>query len=187
LVLFLSDGTNNYNNAEMIYSSKIETPIGLMMACSTENGICLLEFMDMVSMEKDLLSVSKYFDSEISTKKNKFLIGLELQLKEYFLGTLRSFSVPVQLTGTAFQQQVFTYLQTIPYGSTQTYLEQATALNNAEAVRAVAQVNSKNTIYILVPCHRVIASNGKLTGYGAGIWRKQFLLDLEKGQKTLFL
>ncbi len=87
--------------------------------------------------------------------------------------------MPLFTTGTPFQKSVWTALQEIPYGETRSYQEQANALGNARAIRAVAQANGKNKIAIIIPCHRVIGSNGKLTGYGGGLWRKKWLIDHE--------
>ncbi len=90
------------------------------------------------------------------------------------------FDVPLQLPGTDFQVKVWEELMKIPFGSTRSYKEQAIALNNPKAVRAVARANGDNRIAIIIPCHRVIGSDGKLVGYGGGVWRKQYLLNLEK-------
>ena len=90
------------------------------------------------------------------------------------------FDLPLLLDGTEFQQIVWKELQKIPYGSTRSYEQQAIAIKNPKAIRAVARANGDNRIAIIVPCHRVIGKDGKLVGYGGGIWRKQFLLNLEK-------
>jgi AraC family transcriptional regulator of adaptative response/methylated-DNA-[protein]-cysteine methyltransferase len=109
---------------------------------------------------------------------------LSKQLKQYFAGTLTEFTVPLDLPGTEFQQQVWHVLQTIPFGKTRSYQQQAEAINNPKAVRAVAKANGDNRISIIIPCHRVIGKNGQLTGYGGGLWRKQRLLELETGKVT---
>jgi methylated-DNA-[protein]-cysteine S-methyltransferase len=107
------------------------------------------------------------------------------QLTEYFKGTLTAFEVPVAPVGTAFQQAVWRQLQAIPYGDTISYLELARRIGNAKAVRAVGLANGSNPISIIIPCHRVIGSNGSLVGYGGGLPTKQALLALERGQGTL--
>jgi methylated-DNA-[protein]-cysteine S-methyltransferase len=107
------------------------------------------------------------------------------QLTAYFKGTLRQFDLPVAPHGTAFQQQVWTALQQIPYGDTTSYGELARRLGNPKAVRAVGLANGSNPISIVIPCHRVIGSNGSLVGYGGGLATKQALLALERGQRTL--
>ncbi len=101
------------------------------------------------------------------------------ELEEYFTGSRRHFEVPVRQPGTAFQQQVWQGLLSIPYGRTLSYLQFAKQLGNPLAIRAVGTTNGRNAIALLVPCHRVIGSNRSLTGYAGGIWRKQWLLDHE--------
>ena len=100
-------------------------------------------------------------------------------MAEYFNGTRTTFSVVLDLVGTDFQKQVWAVLMQIPYGHTRSYMQQAQALGDVKKVRAVANANGMNKISIIVPCHRVIGSDGSLTGYGGGIWRKQKLLELE--------
>jgi AraC family transcriptional regulator, regulatory protein of adaptative response / methylated-DNA-[protein]-cysteine methyltransferase len=171
----------------MIYSMHIDTKIGKMVALATEEGICLLEFTDMQTMEHDISLVSKQFSLKISEESNSILLMLESELIKYFNGNIRQFTVPIQTIGTNFQKIVWEQLKAIPYGATKSYLEMSTELNNPKAIRAIAQANARNKIYIIVPCHRVIAADGKLTGYGGGLWRKQYLLDLERGQKMLLI
>ena len=101
------------------------------------------------------------------------------QFDEYFKGERQEFSVRVQPEGTSFQQSVWQQLTKIPFGQTVSYLDIAKALGNPKAVRAVGAANGQNPISIIVPCHRVIGSNGKLTGYGGGLWRKEWLLNHE--------
>jgi methylated-DNA-[protein]-cysteine S-methyltransferase len=107
------------------------------------------------------------------------------QLTEYFKGKLKTFDVPVAPVGTAFQQAVWLQLQAIPYGETISYGELARRLGNPKAVRAVGLANGSNPISIIIPCHRVVGSNGSLVGYGGGLPTKQALLALERGQGTL--
>ncbi|MBB5394850.1 methylated-DNA--[protein]-cysteine S-methyltransferase [Mucilaginibacter sp. AK015] len=112
------------------------------------------------------------------------------QLDEYFAGDRKEFDLPLNQPGSAFQQQVWQQLLKIPYGSTITYGQQSTLMNNPLAIRAIAASNGKNNLWIIVPCHRVVGSNGSLTGYAGGLWRKQWLLDHEarvmgKGQIKL--
>lgn len=102
------------------------------------------------------------------------------QLAAYFDGTLQEFDVPLAVTGTPFQQQVWKALATIPYGETWSYRELAEAVGNPKAVRAVGLANGRNPVSIVVPCHRVVGADGSLTGYGGGLPAKRFLLDLER-------
>jgi len=106
-----------------------------------------------------------------------------MQLSEYFNGNRQRFDIPLEPKGTAFQRQVWGALIDIPYGETRSYKQIARAINNPDACRAVGLANNKNPIWIIFPCHRVIGSDGTLTGYGGGLDMKQMLLDLEKGTK----
>ena len=112
---------------------------------------------------------------------------MQAQLNAYFDGDRKDFDIPLDLRGTPFQERVWTVLRDIPYGETRSYMDQAIALGIPKAVRAVASANGDNRIAIMVPCHRVIGKNGTLVGYGGGLWRKQFLLDLEGAPQQLSL
>ncbi|MBC7768746.1 MAG: methylated-DNA--[protein]-cysteine S-methyltransferase [Phycisphaerales bacterium] len=107
------------------------------------------------------------------------------QLDAYFAGALRTFDLPLAPQGTPFQQRVWAALLTIPYGVTRSYGQQAAAIGSPQASRAVGLANGRNPISIIVPCHRVIGSNGSLTGYGGGMDRKKLLLDLEQGERLI--
>lgn len=159
---------------------RIETPLGTMIACANENGICMLEFSDRKALPTELKEISKHFDANIVQGENPHFKTLEKELEEYFEGKRKDFTVPLSPVGTDFQKKVWEILRTIPYGTTRTYQQQADILGNPKAVRAVANANGLNKISIIIPCHRVIGTNGTLTGYGGGIWRKQKLLELEK-------
>jgi len=167
-------------NKKVINITRLETPLGTMFACAVEEGICLLEFTDRKMLETELKNLSKSLDANIIQGANVHFNLLKQQLEEYFNGKRKSFSVPLFTAGTEFQQNVWRELQNIPYGSTRSYLQQATALAKPEAVRAVANANGMNKISIIIPCHRVIGEDGNLTGYGGGVWRKKWLLDLER-------
>lgn len=101
------------------------------------------------------------------------------QLNEYFAGTRKEFTFPVKQEGSEFQQQVWDELLHIPYGATITYAQQSNQMNNPLAIRAIASANGRNHLWVVVPCHRVIGSDGSLTGYAGGVWRKKWLLEHE--------
>lgn len=110
------------------------------------------------------------------------------QLKEYFSGNRKSFDLKLNLQGTEFQKKVWEALQNVPYGKTRTYLEQSKVIGNVKAIRAVASANGKNPIWIVIPCHRIIGTDGSLIGYAGGLWRKKWLLEHENPttQQSLF-
>lgn len=164
----------------MIRTVKIETPLGEMIAAATKDGICLLEFTDR-RPDADLLEpIKKILGSEVKEGSNKHLRSLKKQLREYFKGKRKEFSVPLVTPGTDFQQAVWKNLLKIPFGTTKSYGEQARNLRNIKSARAVAQANSSNRIAILIPCHRIIGSDGTLVGYGGGLERKKWLLNHER-------
>ncbi len=144
----------------------IDTPIGKMIAAADENGIASLDFMDEIIDQ--------------TSSENPLLISLKQELNEYFEGKRQTFTLPLSPSGTPFQKEVWKRLGTIPYGETITYATEAKVFGNPKAVRAVANANGRNPIAILIPCHRVIASDGGIGGYSGGVWRKEFLLALEK-------
>lgn len=164
----------------IINLKRIETPLGTMVACAVKEGICLLEFADRRMLETSLKSLSQTFAATITRGENKHFEKLEKELEAYFTGTLKNFSIPLAMVGSDFQKSVWRMLQTIPYGKTRSYKQQAIAIGKPDAVRAVANANGMNKIAIVIPCHRVIGSNGSLTGYGGGLPRKKFLLELEQ-------
>lgn len=170
----------NSKEKQVIHLKRIETPLGTMFACAVEEGICLLEFSDRKMLETEFKSLAKTLNATILQSEHKHFEILETQLGEYFDGKRTAFTVPLFTPGSDFQKAVWKELQTIPFGKTRSYKEQATALNRHEAVRAVANANGMNRIAILIPCHRVIGADGNLTGYGGGLWRKQWLLEREK-------
>lgn len=163
----------------MIDCKRIETPLGTMLACATSKGICLLEFSDRRMLETELVYLSKRLNGTIVQGPNPHFDILEKELEEYFAGTRKDFVTPLDLIGSEFQLSVWNQLLTIPYGKTRSYREQSDALGKPLAIRAVANANGLNKISILIPCHRVIGSDGSLTGYGGGLWRKEKLLQLE--------
>ncbi len=167
---------------QVINITRIPTLLGPMLAGATQQGVCLLEFTDRRMLETQLSRLKKHLKMETVPSSNPHFDELDKQLKEYFNGQRKSFDLPLVTPGTQFQQNVWEQLQTIPYGKTRSYAEQAVAIGNPKAVRAVARANGDNRISIIIPCHRVIGSNGALTGYGGGLWRKKWLLEHEAGK-----
>ncbi|HRP59870.1 MAG TPA: methylated-DNA--[protein]-cysteine S-methyltransferase [Vicingus sp.] len=169
-----------------IYTTVMESPLGRITLGSTNKGLCLLEFDDEKRINNHFSQFKKYWDVEIIEEETSITTTTKNQLAAYFLNQQTTFDVPLDLAGTAFQLKVWNELLKIPFGSTRSYKEQAIAVGNLKAIRAVATANGENRISIIIPCHRVIGSDGSLTGYGGGIWRKQKLLELETTQTKLF-
>lgn len=146
----------------------------------------MLEFDNEKRINNHFNQFKKYWDVEIIEEETSITTTTKNQLTAYFSNQQTIFDVPLDLVGTDFQLKVWNELQRIPFGSTRSYKEQAIAVGNLKAIRAVATANGENRISIIIPCHRVIGSDGSLTGYGGGIWRKQKLLELETTQTKLF-
>lgn len=167
----------------LIPTTRILTPLGPMLAGATDDGICLLEFIDRRMLETQISRLSKLLKAKIVPGSHGHFDVLNQQLDEYFSGKRKEFDISLVLPGTPFQKKVWAGLQTIPYGCTRSYKEQAEMIGSPGAVRAVAKANGDNRIAILIPCHRVIGANGELIGYGGGLSRKQYLLKLESNFK----
>jgi AraC family transcriptional regulator of adaptative response/methylated-DNA-[protein]-cysteine methyltransferase len=150
------------------------------VAGATADGVCLLEFSDRRMLEAQFATVRRLFDAPVVPGSNEHLENLRDELARYFAGTLRSFSVPLTYPGTPFQQRVWRQLLAIPFGETRSYEELAAVVEAPRAVRAVGRANGLNRIAIVIPCHRVVNKSGALGGYGGGLRRKQYLLDLER-------
>jgi methylated-DNA-[protein]-cysteine S-methyltransferase len=152
----------------------IKTPIGFTEIKGDENGITKIHVMDE--------------NVEISTIIPKDLIEAVTQLQDYFLGRRTKFTFKLNVQGTEFQKKVWQELLHIPYGKTCSYLELSKKIGDVKAIRAVASANGKNPLWIVVPCHRVIGTDGSLTGYAGGLWRKKWLLEHENPikQESLF-
>ena len=148
-----------------------------------EDTLCLLEFGSTERCFREITEILKHFDAELSDSTHLLFAKVEKELQEYFAGKRKSFDIPLAPFGTELQKNTWKVLQTIPYGETYSYKKQAEKLGNIKAVRAVANANGKNRIGIIIPCHRVIGSDGSLTGFGGGIENKRYLLELEAQYK----
>jgi len=168
-------------DALLVHVTRIPTPLGPMVAAATDEAVCLLEFADRRSLSSQLRKLGRRVPSVFAPGENAVLERLGHELGEYFAGERRRFDVPLLAPGTPFQERVWAALREIPTGETRSYGELARSIGRPTAVRAVARANGDNRLAILIPCHRVIGSDGSLTGYGGGVWRKRRLLDLERG------
>jgi AraC family transcriptional regulator of adaptative response/methylated-DNA-[protein]-cysteine methyltransferase len=169
-----------YREGRCVVLSWVRSPLGPLVAGATAEGICLLEFTDRRMLEAQLTTMRRLFGVPVLPGSNNHLETLELELADYFAGSLRAFSVPLVYPGSAFQRRVWERLLAIPYGETRSYEQLAAAIGRPKAVRAVGRANGLNRIAILIPCHRVLNKDGNLGGYGGGLRRKQYLLDLER-------
>jgi methylated-DNA-[protein]-cysteine S-methyltransferase len=144
------------------------SPIGLLEITSTEEAIISVLFVEGKTKPESALNPV-------------CLRNCRAQLEDYFRGTLKTFDLPLRFEGTEFQMQVWTELSNIPYGKVTSYFSLARKVGNPNSVRAVGNTNARNKLCLLLPCHRVIGNDGKLTGYAGGLWRKQWLLEHEQG------
>lgn len=164
----------------IIITTEFSTPLGPMLAGSTSQGICLLEFSNRIRLAEEFTELKKLLNAVTEPGKSQHLDQLEKELAEYFDGKRKAFSVPLHTPGNEFTQTVWKTLQEIPYGKTISYKEQAEMMKNPKAIRAMAATNGRNRLAIIIPCHRVIGSNGTMTGYAAGVDKKRWLLKFER-------
>ncbi|MFD2618511.1 methylated-DNA--[protein]-cysteine S-methyltransferase [Terrilactibacillus laevilacticus] len=168
-------------NKPYVFVEEMETPVGPLTLVSLENGLCKIDFgkLDVTLpriqgwLTKNRIQGEIKLDQEVHEE-------IIHQLQDYFNGKRQSFNFPVVYIGTPFQIKVWKSLQSIPFGKTKSYKEIASIIGNPKAVRAIGSANNKNPIPIIVPCHRVIGTNGLLVGYAGGLDKKEFLLKLEK-------
>ena len=151
----------------------IKTPLGVAKIVGDEKGISIISILE---------------EGEVTDKIPSVLQEAVNQLNDYFTGNRSAFDFKMNPSGTEFQQKVWQELLNIPFGKTMSYLDLSKKLGDVKAIRAVASANGKNPLWIVVPCHRVIGTNGSLTGYAGGLWRKKWLLEHESpnAQQSLF-
>ena len=159
----------------LLETTYYKSPIGILEIIGNDEGIQSVLFVDEGAFEA----------TEITSLVMKKCI---VQLEEYFLGNRKEFALALNIKATKFQEKVWRELLEIPFGKTRSYLQQSKAVGDVKAIRAVGTANGKNPIAIIIPCHRIIGSDGSLTGYAGGIHRKKWLLEHESGykQQTLF-
>jgi AraC family transcriptional regulator of adaptative response/methylated-DNA-[protein]-cysteine methyltransferase len=158
----------------------VESPIGDLVLGASRRGCCLVEFADRYGLEKIKAQIQVRHKLEMIERDSPLLDSVAEELRDYFSGSLHSFSTPVDLRGTRFEQAVWQELLAIPYGQTRTYGDIAKSVRNPLAFQAVGGANGRNPLAIVVPCHRVVQKGGGMSGYGGGIWRKKYLLDFER-------
>jgi AraC family transcriptional regulator of adaptative response/methylated-DNA-[protein]-cysteine methyltransferase len=168
------------NEKSVLNIVRFTTSLSPMYACASSKGICLLEFTDRRMLETEFKDLRKRLQAVVLPGDNPHLDHVQSEIQEYFSGKRKKFTVPLHTPGTEFQKSVWRSLMDIPYGETRSYAQQAALLGKPTAIRAVGSANGHNRISIIIPCHRVIGSDGNLTGYGGGLHRKKWLLDFEK-------
>ncbi|WHY86991.1 methylated-DNA--[protein]-cysteine S-methyltransferase [Neobacillus novalis] len=159
---------------EQLHKLDYESPIGVIEILGTTEGVCSIMFS-----EREQAENSKQVETP------KVLVECFEQLDEYFKGVRQEFTFPYNFEGTNFQKTVWNALTEIAYAETGSYKDIAVSIGNEKAIRAVGSANGKNKLSIVIPCHRIIGSNGKLTGYAGGLWRKEWLLEHEKTFKSI--
>jgi len=194
---------------DRILTDRIQSPIGDLLAGATAGGVCLLEFLGDTRAESQLEEVWRALGADGAAgpaeardaaaarspaverdprapraqhAATDHLAHLARELDEYFAGKLSRFETPLVIAGTPFQRRVWNALLAIPYGETRSYEDLAHTIGSEHGQRAVGHANGENRIAIVIPCHRVVNKNGQLGGYGGGLWRKEFLLELEGGR-----
>ena len=165
--------------ATILKAAWLDTPLGPMVTIADEDGLYLLEFVDRRGLEREVERLRKRKSAAIIPGETASIKSIEKELKQYFSGKLLEFKTPVHLIGSEFQKSVWQALQKIPLGKTCSYADQAKAIGKPTAFRAVANANGMNPLGIIIPCHRVINTNGELGGYGGGLARKEWLLKHE--------
>jgi len=173
-------------DTECVRVAWVESPVGPLLLGATERGLALCEFTDRRALETQLATLRKRLRRPLVPGSNELVERGKAELAEYFAGERRGFDLPLDAPGTPFEESVWGELRQIPYGETRSYEELASAVGRAGGSRAVGQANGRNRVAIVIPCHRVVNKSGELGGYGGGLWRKRYLLDLEQRNSGLF-
>ena len=172
---------------DFLKATLVETPLGAMMAIADDKALHLLEFVDRRKLLTEIAQIRKQLQAVIVPGDNAILKRTATQLGDYFAGKLKRFSIPLRPAGTEFEQTVWDELLNIPYGTTLSYAELGKRVGHAKAARAIGRANGANKLALVIPCHRVIRADGKLSGYGGGVWRKKWLIEHESGAESLEL
>lgn len=167
-------------NTIVLQESRINTPLGEMIAIADQELLYLLEFAHSAGVERKIDRLRKKMKSTIEQGITQPIISIKEELSLYFSGKLKKFNTPLKLTGTAFQRKAWSALQDIPYAQTRSYRQQADVIKAPLAHRAIANANASNQLAIIIPCHRIIRSNGSIGGYAGGVACKEWLLAHEQ-------
>ncbi len=165
--------------SKKINISYLKTKVGELVFGSFEGKICILDFRYRKKRELVDNRIKRYLGTEFVEVEDEIIVEAKRQIVEYLKGERKIFNIPILTIGTSFQKRVWKELMNINYGETISYLELAKRINNPRAFRAVASANGANAIALVIPCHRVISSDGSLGGYGGGLEAKKFFIELE--------
>ena len=172
-----------FRSDALLKADWIDTPLGAMVAVSCDHKLHLLEFIDRKALPAEVQRLMKRQPGGLGFGRPAPTGQIATELNAYFRGESARFETPCAMHGSTFEQGVWDALREIPAGQTCSYSDLASGLGRPEATRAVARANGKNQLAIIIPCHRVIAANGDLTGYGGGLWRKRRLIEVETGYR----
>ena len=175
----LSKQLGTHSNTTL-YFSWLDTPLDPILAIGDETSLCLLEFIGKRNLESEIEKLMLKTKAAIIPGSSHPIVSIEKELKAYFKGELKEFKTPLYIFGSPFQKQAWEALMRIPYGQTRSYLDQAISIGKPSSVRAVANANGANQLAIVIPCHRIINTNGNLGGYSGGIEHKKWLIEHEK-------
>jgi len=176
----IEDSLAGRKGCGILKSAWIETPLGPLLAVAEPNSLHLLKFFDGKGVLKQLKRLQEWTQSSIEFGRSAPIDSIEKELCDYFSGRSVEFKTPIACCGSVFAQKVWDELKAIPPGTTRSYSEIAQDVKQPSGTRAVGRANGANPIVIVVPCHRVIGSDGSITGYGGGVWRKRWLLEHER-------
>lgn len=177
---WLGDVPSQTTSQNPIYVDRVLTPLGPMLVGANDQGVYMVEFADRKMLPTQVKRVTMRFREAIAIGEHPLIESVAMQLNEYFSGMRRRFDLPLRFEGTPFQMTVWRALMSIPYGTTWSYDHLAVEIGRRQAQRAVGRANGDNRFAIIIPCHRVIRSDGSLCGYGGGLWRKRWLLEHER-------
>jgi AraC family transcriptional regulator of adaptative response/methylated-DNA-[protein]-cysteine methyltransferase len=172
------------DGAPVIDVTRIATPLGPMLVGATAEALVLLEFVDRRQLAANIQRIGRRLGAVFVPNEGEISARAAAQVDAYFQGRRRAFDLPLRPVGSSFELEVWDALLEIPFGETRSYADIARRVGRASAVRAVGRANGMNALAIVVPCHRVVGSDGRLVGYGGGLWRKERLLELERGAKA---
>lgn len=174
------------NFSKIFYYDEMESPLGPLTVVCSESGVCLIEFGTIERTSPMIKAWLKKHSIKGELVHNQDMLqSTILELQQYFVGERIQFTVPIDLIGTNFQCLVWEQLKQIKFGETKTYKQIAQEIGAPKAVRAIGGANNKNPLPIIIPCHRVIGSNGALVGYGGGVEKKEYLLKIEASVKKI--